>query len=369
VTAPPTLPTVAGRPRRPLPHRNAGHATDLDGFIARSQPTWDRLDDLTRRAGREPGRLGSDELDELVRLHLRVSSQLSYARTHLADPETSAYLSALVGRSNAVVHGTKPRTWAAVVEGITRTFPAAVWHARLPILVSTLVFMVSAGLMGAWLATTPAALEVAMPAEAREAYLDREFEAYYSSEPGTTFAARVFTNNAAVGALAFGIGILWAVPTLAVLVLNGVNVGVAAGLFHAAGDAGRFYGLILPHGLLELTAIFIAGGAGLRLGWAAIAPGDRTRPDALLDEGRRAVVIVMGLVLVFLVAGLLEGYVTGQPWPTWVRVGIGGVVWAAFCSWIVVAGRAAAAVGLTGALGERAIDAPGSLDVTAVRAP
>jgi uncharacterized membrane protein SpoIIM required for sporulation len=336
---------------------STGRATDLDGFIHRNQPMWDRLGDLARRAGRDPGRLATDELDELVRLHLRVSSQLSYARTHLDDPETSAYLSALVARSSAVVHGTRPRTWAALVEGITRTFPAAVWHARLPILISALVFMVSAGIMGAWLAITPAAVEASLPADAREAYLERDFEEYYSSEPGTTFAARVFTNNAAVGALAFGSGILWAVPTLGVLVMNGLNVGVAAGLFHAAGEAGRFWSLILPHGLLELTAIFIAGGAGLRLGWAAIAPGDRSRADALAAEGRRAVVIVMGLVLVFLVAGLIEGYVTGQPWSAWLRVGIGSVVWAAFCGWIITAGRAAAAQGLTGALGERPADA------------
>jgi len=309
-----------------------------------------------------------------VRLHLRVSAQLSYARTHLGDPETSAHLSTLVGRSSAVVHGTRPRTWAALVEGITRTFPAAVWHARLPILISTLVFVVSAGIAGTWLATTPAAIDAAMPAEVRGAYLEQEFEAYYSSEPGTTFAARVFTNNAAVGALAFGAGILWAIPTLGVLVMNGVNVGIAAGLFHAAGDAARFWGLILPHGLLELTAIFIAGGAGLRLGWATIAPGDRSRADALMEEGRRAVVIVMGLVLVFLVSGLLEGYVTGRPWPTAIRVGIGAGVWAAFCGWVVVAGRAAAASGLTGALGERPrerppprlVHAPG---VRVVRAP
>src|SRR5690606_22898082 len=124
---------------------------------------------------------------------------------------------------------------------------------------------------------TPAAIEAAVPGEARQAYLEEDFEAYYSSEPGTTFAARVFTNNAAVGALAFGSGILFAVPTLGVLAFNGLNVGIAAGLFHAAGDGARFWGLILPHGLLELTAIFIAGGAGLRLGWAAIAPGERTR--------------------------------------------------------------------------------------------
>ena len=300
-----------------------------------------------------------------MRLHLRVSSQLSTVRTHLGDPELAAHLSSLVARSTAVVHGTRPRTWATLVRGVTETFPAAVWHARLPILLSTLVFAISALVVGVWLATTPAAVEAALPADAREAYLERDFEAYYSSEPGTTFAARVFTNNAAVGALAFGSGVLWGIPTLYVLVLNGANVGVAAGLFHAAGDAARFWGLILPHGLLELTAVFIAGGAGLRLGWAGLAPGDRTRGAALAEEGRRAVVIVLGLVLVFYVAGLLEGYVTAAPWPTAARVGTGALVWGAFVGWVVLAGRNAARRGLTGALGEQ----PTTTETTADQSP
>jgi uncharacterized membrane protein SpoIIM required for sporulation len=327
---------------------------DLDGFIERNRPTWDRLGELTRRAGRNPGALDADELDELVRLHLRVSSQLSTTRTHLADPELAAYLSGLVGRSTAVVHGSRPRTWATFWHGVTRAFPAAVWHDRRPILVSTAVFVIAALSMGVWLATSPAAVDAALPAEAREAYLESEFEAYYSSEPGTTFFARVFTNNARVGALAFGSGIAFGLPTLFVLALNGLNVGVAGGMFHAAGDATRFWTLILPHGMLELTAVFIAGGAGLRLGWAAIAPGDRRRADAIAEAGRRSVVIALGLVLVFLVAGLIEGYVTGQPWSATVRVGIGAGVWTAFMAWVVIAGRGAARAGFTGALGEGA---------------
>jgi uncharacterized membrane protein SpoIIM required for sporulation len=326
----------------------------IDAFIAANQDRWARLDELVARAARAPRTLTPAELDELLALHLAVSSHLSTARTHLGDPDLVAALSRRVTRSAAVVHGTRARTWQGVRHSLTRTFPAAVWHLRVAVAVSTLTFIASAAVMAIWLALSPAAVEASAPETVRQAYLEEDFEAYYSSEPGTAFAARVFTNNAAVGALAFGTGIAWGVPTLGVLVLNGVNVGLAAGLFHAAGDAVTFWTLILPHGLLELTAIFIAGGAGLRLGWAALAPGDRTRTTAVAEEGRRSVVVVLGLVVVFLVAGLLEGYVTAAPWPTWARVGTGAVVWAGFLGWVVAAGRRAAADGLTGAIGEQA---------------
>ncbi|MFA9445169.1 stage II sporulation protein M [Egicoccus sp. AB-alg6-2] len=298
------------------------------------------------------GRLSDPELDELVRLHLRVSSQLAAVRTRYRDPGLSSRLSALVGRSAAVVHGSRPRTVATFVTAVRETFPAAVWHARRAIAVATLVFVAGFVAVAVWLANSPAAYEAAMPEAARQSYLEEEFEAYYSSEPGTTFAARVFTNNAGVGALAFGSGIAAGVPTLAILLFNGLNVGAAAGLFHAAGEAGRFWSLILPHGLLELTAVFVAGGAGLQLGWAVVAPGDRPRRDALAEEGRRSVVIVLGLVLVFLVAGLLEGYVTPAPLPAWARVGTGALVWAAFVAYVGVLGPRAARLGRTGAYGE-----------------
>ncbi|HSK24538.1 MAG TPA: stage II sporulation protein M [Egicoccus sp.] len=318
-----------------------------------NEGAWRRLEDLARRAARDVGSLSPDELDELVRLHLRVSSQLAAVRARYGDAALSGRLSRLLAASSSVVHGTRARTVAVMAEAIRTTFPAAVWHARRAIAVATAVFLAGFVTTAVWLANSPAAYEAALPAAEREAYVAEDFEAYYSSEPGTAFAARVFTNNAGVGALAFGSGIAAGLPTLAVLLFNGVNVGVAAGLFHAAGEAGRFWALILPHGLLELTAVFVAGGAGLQLGWALVAPGERTRRASLAEEGRRSVVIVLGLVAVFLVAGLLEGYVTPAPWPSSLRVGVGAAVWLGFVAYVVVRGRRAARDGWTGAFGER----------------
>lgn len=298
-------------------------------------------------------------------------------RTTGLDPDLAAHLSQLLARSNAIVHGSRPRTWRTLVGGVRDTFPAAVWHARRPILLSAAVFCAAFLVMAVWLAASPAAVDAFFPdPDQRTQLLEEDFEAYYSSEPGTTFAVRVFTNNAGVGVLAFGSGILAGVPTVLVLVFNGINVGLAGGLFHAAGEAGHFWSLILPHGLLELTAVFIAGGAGLRLGWAVLVPGDRTRRRAVAEEGRRAVVIVIGLVGVFAVAGLLEGYVTPSGLAPWARVAVGAVVWAAFLVYVVRRGRAAAACGLTGALGEEPVPqrvdrgpATGAAAVTAPRSP
>ncbi len=105
--------------------------------------------------------------------------------------------------------------------------------------------------------------------------------------------------------------------------------------------------------MLELTSVFIAGAAGLRLGWTLIDPGDRPRLSALAEEGRRAVVIVIGLILTFAAAGTIEGFVTGRPWPTALRVGIGALAEIAFLAYAIALGRRAAAHGFTGALGEQ----------------
>ncbi len=337
---------------------------DIDRYIATHRPDWQRLEDLTGRAERSVGRLTHGELDELVDLLQRVSSHLSTVRTTYDDPALSSHLSRLVARAGAIVHGTRGRSWADLVRSWTWTFPAAVWHVRRPILASAGLFLVAALAVGLWITGSSAAYEASMPAEVREAYLQRDFEAYYSSQPAAQFASYVFTNNVRVAILAFGGGILLCVPTAWVIAVNGAHLGVAAGLFTASGLAGRFWGLILPHGLLELTAVFIAGGAGLRLGWTVIDPGDRTRARALADEGRRTVVIILGLVAVFLVAGLIEAFVTPSGLPTWGRVGIGVLTEAAFLAFIVVQGRLAAARGITGALGE-----PRFLAVTDAREP
>ena len=168
---------------------------------------------------------------------------------------------------------------------------------------------------GAWIANSDAALDASGPEAVRAAYVEEDFASYYSSAPASQFAAEVTFNNIQVSITAFALGILACVGTAAILVFNGANVGVAGGLFAAVGEPGKFWGLILPHGLLEITAVIVAGGAGLRLGWALIDPGDRTRGRALTEEGRRSVIVILGLVFAFVTAGLIEGFVTGSPLP------------------------------------------------------
>jgi uncharacterized membrane protein SpoIIM required for sporulation len=110
-----------------------------------------------------------------------------------------------------------------------------------------------------------------------------------------------------------------------------------------AGQEPRFWGLIIPHGLIELSAVIVAGAAGLRLGWTVIDPGDRTRGAALAEEGRRAALVLMGVVLMLAVAGIIEGFVTGRGTPTAVRVVLGISVAGAFWTYIVTLGRRALA--------------------------
>lgn len=322
---------------------------DVDRFITTNQPVWDRLEALT---GSGVGTVPEDEIDDLVRLYQQTSAHLSYARTYLRDPSLVAALSRLTGRAGAVIYGTRPRTLRALGRYIADTFPAALWHIRWFVLASAALFLLPALGVGIWMASSPEALNALAPPALREAYVAEDFEAYYSSQPASVFASQVTTNNIQVSILAFGAGILGCLVTAYILAANGANVGFAAGLFAAAGQQPRFWGLILPHGLLEITAALIAGAAGLRLGWAVIDPGDRPRSVALTDEARRAVTVIVGLALVFAVAGAIEGFVTGSGLPTWARVGIGMTAEAAFAAYAVLRGRAATARGLTGALGE-----------------
>lgn len=325
---------------------------DIDRFLAANQPVWDQLTALCGRAERGIGRLDGDELEELVRVYQRVSAHLSYAQTYFADPALTAHLTALVGRANAVVYGTRPRSLRTLSLFFTTTFPAAVWDARRFVLASAAIFFVPAVVIGVWLAHSPKAIEATGSAALRQAYITHDFASYYRAQPSAAFAAQVQTNNIRVAFEAFAGGITACLFTMVVLAENGANLGEAAGLFAHAGKQAQFYGLVLPHGLLELSSVIVAGAAGLRLGWALIVPGDRSRAAALAAEGRRSVTIAGGLIVTFLIAGTIEGFVTGSALPTALRVGIGVIAEVVFVLYIVVLGRAAAGQGLTGALGE-----------------
>src|SRR4029453_4014843 len=154
-----------------------------------------------------------------------------------------------------------------------------------------------------------------LPESSIRQLVEHDFADYYSQNPAQDFAAQVWTNNALVAAMALIAGVL-IVPVLLVLAQNAGNVGVIGGIMVAYGRGDVFFGLVTPHGLLELTCVYVAAGVGLRIGWSWIAPGrGRSRSQALAEAVREGVVVALGLVGALAVSGAIEAFVTPSPLP------------------------------------------------------
>ncbi|MBV7250743.1 stage II sporulation protein M [Streptomyces sp. S-2] len=320
---------------------------DLDVFVAAHEAEWRRLGTLLRRR-----RLTGPEADELASLYQRATTHLSLISSAAPDPQLTGRLTRLVALARSKV--TAPRRARArdLTGFLAHDFPAALYRTRTWWAPTAVASLLVAALIGWWVATHPEVRSaIAAPAELRE--LTRpggDYEAYYSSHPATSFAAQVWTNNAQAAALCLVLGAFLCLPVVAVLLPNMVNIGVGIGLMASAGRLDTFLGLLVPHGLLELTAVLVAAGTGLRLGWTVIDPGPRRRRDALAQEGRAALGMALGLALVLLVSGVIEAFVTPSGLPTWARITIGAAAEAAFLVYVYAVGGRAARAGRTGDL-------------------
>jgi uncharacterized membrane protein SpoIIM required for sporulation len=324
---------------------------DIDAFVAVHSVEWSRLEKLVRRA-RRPRRLSGVEVDELVVLYQRVATHLSILQTRSPDPVLVARLSRLVANARAAVAGAHVPAWRVIGVFFTTTFPVAVYRTRRWWITTAALSVVVAVALGVWVDTHPDVQRSLLPPNEVRDLVNHQFADYYKAHPAHDFAAQVWTNNAWVCAEVLVGGLTFGLLTIYSLIGNVVNVGVIGGFMAAAGKLGLFFGLLAPHGVLELTAVFVASGAGLRLGWTTIDPGPRPRPDAIAHEGRSTVIIALGLVVVLAVSGALEAFVTPSGLPTWARVGIGVTAELLFLTYIWTFGRRAALAGETGDLDE-----------------
>jgi len=321
---------------------------DVDAFVLAHEASWNRLDQLVRRRRR----LSGNEVDELVDLYQRVSTHLSIVRSSSTDAALIGKLSALVARARSAVTGAHAPLWSEFLRFWTVSFPVVAYRAWRWWLGTAVAFFLVAGVIAVWVAGSPdVRATIGTPAEL-EQLVNHDFASYYSEHPAASFVLRVWTNNAWVAAKCIAFAVLLGLPIPVVLFQNAANLGVSAGLMADAGKADVLLGLLVPHGLLELTAVFLAGAAGMRLGWTVIAPGDRPRAQAMAEQGRAVVSVAIGLVGVLLISGLIEALVTPSPLPTVVRVGIGVLAEAAFLGYVIYFGRRAVRAGETGDLAD-----------------
>ncbi len=318
---------------------------DIEAFSLVNGDKWARLHALAHQR-----RLRGDEADELLRLYQGASADLSLLRSVAPESGLSAALSATLAQARTRFTGARSNFMEDLAGFFVIALPAALYRIRWLTLWCGLAFCLIAAAYAVWIGNSPEALRaLASDAEVRR-YVDEDFVNYYSENPAASFAGMVWTNNAWIAAQAVALGItgFW-VPMI--LIGNAQGVGVAAGVFAATGKTDVFFSYILPHGLMELTAVFVACAAGLRIFWAVIAPGPRRRSQALALEGRSLITVALGLVLVLLVSGLVEGFVTPSGLPVWAKIAIGAAVLAAYWGYVLRYGGRAYRAGASGDLG------------------
>ena len=315
---------------------------DLDAFSAVHAASWARLDALAKQR-----RLTGAESDELVRLYQEVATHLSTVRSVAPDPAVVSQLSQILARARSAISGAHEPAWGDVARFFVVALPAALYRVRWWTVGVTAAFLAVAVVAGVNVVNDAGAQAALGTPSELQTIADETFANYYSEHPAASFTALVWTNNAwiAAQAVAFGITGFWPVM---VLVQNAVHVGSIGGVMALHGGLDVFFQLILPHGLLELTAVFVAVAAGFKLFWTVIDPGGRPRGRAVSEEGRALFSVAIGLVFVLAVSGVVEGFVTPSALPWWLKIAIGAVVLVAFWVYVLVLGRRAAAAGETG---------------------
>ena len=319
---------------------------DLDAYSAAHRDEWDQLARLGARRS-----FSGSESDELIERYQSGASQLSAIKTTAGQSVQGDRLSLSLSRARLRFTGAGSNVLSQLPTFFGAQLPAALYRIRWTSLVVAIATAFIAVLYGYWALHTPGVLSHFGTEEMRKQFVEQDFVNYYSNHPPASFTGQVWTNNAYLAAqcVAYGIFGVFA-PYL--LFQNAQNIGLSGALMGSHDRLDIFFLYIAPHGQLELYSIFVAGAAGMTIFWAWIAPGPRTRGQALAEEGRALFIVAIGLILSLLVSGIIEGFVTRQPWPWVIKIGIGTVALGSFLFYQWVIGRRAVGAGETGDLDE-----------------
>lgn len=294
-----------------------GPSFGLRQFRAEREADWQRLEallDLVER--KSPRRLTNTDLVELPRLYRATLSALSIARETSLDASMIGYLESLSTRAYFILYGCREPIWRQVGQFFASGWAAAVRGIRGEIALMAALFIASAIAGYALVLGDPSWFSALVPGElagGRDMQASADFlrqTLYAPPEQGGlhVFATFLFTHNAQISILAFALGFAFGIPTFFLIAQNGVMLGAFYAVFVPKGLGVGLTGWLMIHGTTELTAIVLAGAAGLHIGRAVAFPGTRTRFAAASDAGRRGALVMIGVVIMLLVAGLLEGF-------------------------------------------------------------
>lgn len=282
-----------------------------DKFISQNINTWKHLEStLDKLKSKSLYRFSKEELDNFLYTYNLVCSHLSYSRTNYGNSNSTEYLNKLVASAHSYIYTTKTYSIKKMLVFLVAGFPQLIKKNWKPILLSTAIFMLGVALSFIFTLISTDNAVAFISQEVVEGVLESDANEYLADRNGAVLSPFIFTNNIKVGILAFGLGITLAIGTIYVLYVNGYMLGVLAALYYHKGGSLLFWSLILPHGILELFAIFVCGGAGIILGYSIINPGKYSRKDSFIKRGKEAIKLLLGTMPIFIIAGIIEGYIT-----------------------------------------------------------
>ncbi|RNF83814.1 stage II sporulation protein M [Montanilutibacter psychrotolerans] len=321
-------------------------------FVERHQDEWLALERwLDVRSNARDARAKRREWHgfadhEFPSRYRRLCQQLALARRRGYSPVLASRLQTIMQRGHSLLYRTPTARWTRAGEFLLADFPRLVRAERACMFAAALLFWVP-------LLATFAAI-VWKPELASALFEPRElaeFESMYDPadpsralgrDDGTDLAmfGHYIWNNVSIGFRTFATGLLAAIGTVFVLLFNGLVIGGVAGHLQAVGHGDPFWRFVAGHSAPELTAIVIAGGAGLRLGLNLVAPGQRRRIDALVEGGMRGARLCLGVLAMLVFAAFVEAFWSSIGWmPAWIKYTVGAGLWTLTGLWLGLGGR------------------------------
>lgn len=303
-------------------------------FREERQADWKEMESLLQRIeSRSVRGLKDEEIIKLSRLYRSTLSSLSVARATSLDQNVVTYLESLSTRAYYVIYGSQQRLHDRIINFFARDWPLAVQGAWKDVAASSFIFALGMLIGFVLVSNNPdwfySLMDESMASgrtpAASEEYLRSTIYGYDKDDGGLgAFAAFLFSNNSRVSILAFALGFAFALPTIALLLYNGLSIGAFVAVFASKGLGFEIGGWLSIHGTTELFAIALAGAGGMMIGRAVAFPGEMTRMESMRFKAEQAAIILGGVVVMMFVAGLLEGFGRQLVENDWVRYGIGG---------------------------------------------
>jgi uncharacterized membrane protein SpoIIM required for sporulation len=314
----------------------------IDRFINERKTVWQRLEELLDSLDRmRLHGLHREEVRELGRIYRRTASDLAIARAESRDPRLINYLNSLVIRAHGRIYRADAQGGQRVRDFFARDFPQSFRRTWRYTATAFGVFVLFTAMAFFGTRHDPDFSEFAgVSPFFREAVINNRIHWWERlNDANQIGSSQIFTNNIRVTFYAFALGAMLGVGTLYILAFNGASFGAVVALTYRAGFGNDLLSFVVGHGVIELSCIFIAGGAGLLIGTALLMPGDLSRGDALKSRGMEAVRLIVGCVPLLVVAGIIEGFISPQPISPFIKIGIGVLTGIAMYSYLLLAGR------------------------------